>query len=288
MSIANEELPGRTRRAFLRNVSLAGAGVLGLGALLVQIPARANDTKDNSSDGPHDNACHADGEEARKSDNAILVAAEIAEALAVTTYTNIINLSPFFGRIPDDDQDYLVAARQEEMSHYLLEQSVSGEPSPFTTFYYPHDMFSDPQTTLNILVTLEDAFVAAYLVGVRNFSTRDLRVTAARIMGIESDHRTLARVIGGDVSAIDKGPIASITGIQGCPESIAPPNNNGYERTLGWTQIEQAVAALTPFVDMTAAKAAGFDITKPFVFDPFTPTLPSQLGAFSPISGCPA
>jgi hypothetical protein len=28
---------------------------------------------------------------------------------------------------------------------------------------------------------------------VRNFSTPDLRVTAARIMGIESDHRTLAR-----------------------------------------------------------------------------------------------
>jgi hypothetical protein len=182
----------------------------------------------------------------------------------------------------------LEAARQEEMSHYLLEQSVTGQPSPFTTFFYPPKMFSDAQTTLNVLVTLEDAFIAAYLVGVRNFSTRDLRVIAARIMGIESDHRTLARVIGGDVSALDHGPIAKITGIQGCPESAAPPNNNGYERTLDWTQIAQAVAALTPFVDMGAAKTAGFDITKPFVFDPFTPTLPSQLGAFTPIAGCPS
>ena len=33
----------------------------------------------------------------------------------------------------------------------------------------------------------------AYLVGVRNFSTPALRVLSARIMGIESDHRTLAR-----------------------------------------------------------------------------------------------
>jgi hypothetical protein len=41
-----------------------------------------------------------------------------------------------------------------------------------------------------VLVTLEDAFIAAYLVGVRDLSTPDLRVTAARIMGIESDHRT--------------------------------------------------------------------------------------------------
>jgi hypothetical protein len=68
-------------------------------------------------------------------------------------------------------------------------------------------MFSDAQTTLNILVTLEDAFIAAYLVGVRNFSTPALRVTAARIMGIESDHRTLARVLAGDVSPTDGGPI---------------------------------------------------------------------------------
>ena len=155
------------------------------------------------------------------------------------------------------------------MSHYLLEESVTKQPSPYTTFFYPPKMFSDTQTTLNVLVTLEDAFIAAYLVGVRDFSTRDLRVTAARIMGIESDHRTLARIIGPDVSAMDGGPIEMITGLSGMPESVDPPNNNGYERTACWTKISQAVAALTPFVDMTAAKAAGFDITKPYVFQPF-------------------
>ena len=136
----------------------------------------------------------------------ILKAAQIAEALAVTTYTNIINTAPFFKNIPDDDQQYLVAARQEEMSHYLLEEGVTKKPTPFTSFYYPPKMFSDAQTTLNILVTLEDAFIAAYLVGVRDFSTADLRVTAARIMGIESDHRTLARVVGGDVAGGRRWP----------------------------------------------------------------------------------
>jgi hypothetical protein len=221
-----------------------------------------------------------------KGDRAILVAAEIAEALAVTTYTNIINNSPFFKQIPGDDQDYLIAARQEEMSHYLLEQSVTDQPSPFTQFFYPPNMFSNAQTTLNILVTLEDAFIAAYLVGVRNFSTSNLRVTAARIMGIESDHRTLARVVGGDVTAPFGGPIEKITGIQGVAESIDPPNNNGYERTLCWTSIDQAVTALTPFVDFNAAKSAGFDTSQAFPFQPFTPTLPSPLGAFISYSGC--
>ncbi len=92
------------------------------------------------------------------------------------------------------------------MSHYLLEQSVTGQPTPFTSFFYPKGMFEDTQTTLNVLVTLEDAFIAAYLVGVRDFSTRDLRVTAARIMGIESDHRTLARDWSGRCGQ-DGGPI---------------------------------------------------------------------------------
>jgi hypothetical protein len=220
-----------------------------------------------------------------KGDLSILGAAQIAEALAVTTYTNIINAAPFFGRLASDDQGYLRAARQEEMSHYLLEKSVTRKPSPFTTFYYPRRMFSDTQTTLNVLVTLEDAFIAAYLVGVRDFSTPNLRVTAARIMGIESDHRTLARVIAPNVAAQDGGPIERVTGIQGRAESVDPPNNNGYERTLRWTRISRAVKALTPFINKTAAGKAGFDTTKPYKFQPFTPTLPTRLGGFHSFIG---
>ena len=52
------------------------------------------------------------------------------------------------------------------MSHHLLEQSVTNEPSPFTRFFYPQGMFADSQTTINVLVSWEDAFIAACLVGV--------------------------------------------------------------------------------------------------------------------------
>jgi hypothetical protein len=273
---------GTSRRTFLHRSAIAGAvGAAGLGGLLSfatpsanATSARARSSQDEDNDG------------LKKRDTNILIAAEIAEALAVTTYTHIINTAPFFKNLPTDDQGYLIGARQEEMSHYLLEKSVTDQPSPFTSFFYPKGMFEDAQTTLNILVTLEDAFIAAYLVGVRNFSTRDLRVTAARIMGIESDHRTLARVLGPDVASQDGGPINKITGIQGVAESVAPPNNNGYERTLCWTEIDQAVTALTPFVDISAAKAAGFDVSKSFGFDPFTPTLPNPLGDFISFAGC--
>jgi Ferritin-like domain len=261
---------GTDRRQFLRRGAATGAGMIaGASSLGVLAPAFASAKSGGVTSG----------------DVAIVGAAQIAEALAVTTYTNIITKSPFFKRLPEDDQGYLVAARQEEMSHYALEMSVTGKPSPFTTFYYPAKMFSDAQTTLDLLVTLEDAFIAAYLVGVRNFSTPDLRVLAARIMGIESDHRTLARVLGGDVTHKDGGPIKKITGVQGKAESADPPNNNGYERTLKWTKISQAVDALTPFADKAAAAKAGFDTSKPYHFKPFTPKLPEALGAFHSFAG---
>ena len=257
------------RKTFLRQGIAAGAGLAVLAGFPGAAFARAAKPSSALTAGDVD----------------ILIAAEIAEALAVTTYTTIIETAPFFKHLQADDQGYLRAARQEEMSHYLLEQGATKKPSPLTTFYYPKNMFTDAQTTLNVLITLEDAFIAAYLIGVRNFSSADLRVTAARIMGIESDHRTLARVLAPSVSKADGGPIERVTGALGKAESVDPPNNNGYERTLKWTKISQAVDALTPFADMPAATKAGFDTTKSYTFEPFTPTLPSPLGAFHTFAG---
>jgi len=257
-----------TRLGFLKGAAAAGAGAAGLGALG---PAAAFARRR-----PHGPT---------KGDVEILQAAQIAEALAVTTYSNIIATAPFFKNLESDDQGYLMAALQEEMSHYLLEEGLTHKPAGFTSFYYPAKMFADAQTTLNTLVALEDAFIAAYLVGVREFSTADLRVTAARIMGIESDHRTLARVVAPGVAAADGGPIESVTGIQKTAESVDPPNNNGYERTLSLKNIGAAVEALLPFAEKKAAEKAGFDTTKAYRFQPFSPKLPGTLGAFHSLRG---
>lgn len=270
------ENSGISRRSFFRFATAAGAvGAAGLYGVLNTVEALGQER-----------ATETTSAKLAAGDASILIAAEIAEALAVTTYTNIVRTSGWFTRLPDDDQGYLYAARQEEMSHYLLEKSATGLDAPFTTFYYPHRMFADAQTTLNTLVTLEDAFIAAYLVGVRHFTTADLRVTAARIMGIESDHRTLARSLAGDVASQDGGPIAKITGIQGVPENVHPPNNNGYERTLCLSNIAQVVELLTPFVDQTAAMKAGFNTSRGFEFEAFTPHLATPLGEFISFTGC--
>jgi len=279
---AEEDASQFSRRLFFKRSATVGAGIVAAGGVATLATTLAKPALAAEAD--------EDAKSMRKGltkvDRDILIAAEIAKALAVTTYSNIIDSSPFFKNIPNDDQGYLIAARQEEMSHYLLEQQVTDQFVPFTSFYYPVNMFADAQVTLNTLVTLEDAFIAAYLVGVRHFSTVGLRLTAARIMGIESDHRTLARVVGGDVAPQDGGQLTTITGIQGVAESIAPPNNNGYERTLCWTNINQAVDALLPFVDATAAQAAGFNTATTYPFEPFNPTLPNPLGDFISFNGC--
>jgi hypothetical protein len=260
------------RRGFIAKGALAGAGAaVGAGTLEALLPSFA--------------AARGKTGGVTKGDLAILGAAQIAEALAVTMYTGIIDDAPFFGRLEDDDQQYFKAARSEEMAHYLLERGVTRKPAAATTFYFPQRMFSDAQTTLNVLVTLEEAFIAAYLVGVRRFSSPDLRVTAARIMGIESDHRILARVVAPSVAAQDGGPIEQVTGIQGRAESVDPPNNNVYERPLRWTKISKAVDALTPFIDKRAAQRAGFDTSRPFRFAPFTPQPPTAAGDFHSFIG---
>lgn len=242
------------RAAFLRGVATTGMGVTAA-RFGLRMPALSSD------------------------DRAILHAAQLAEALAVTTYTHIIS-APFFARLFPQDQSYLRAAREEEMAHYAVVQSLTGLPAPSTPFYYPKGMFTSAPTTLNTVVVLEEAFIAAYLVGVRHFSTPDLRVAAARIAGIESDHRTMTRVLAPGLDPTDGGPLRTLAGVKGTAEPVDPASNNGFERTLGWTNVNQVVAALQPFLDQTAARRAHFDTTRPYTFTPFTPTLPTPFGAF--------
>ena len=99
-------------------------------------------------------------------DEEILGAAQIAEALATTMYTAIIEQAPFFQRLSAFDQNYFRAAREVEMAHYqLLMSALNNRPTPVTTFYFPQGMFTDARVTLDTLVTLEEAFIAAYIVG---------------------------------------------------------------------------------------------------------------------------
>ena len=238
--------PDVDRRQFLKGVGMAGASLVA-GGLLV--------------------GCGGNGSNSPKATNTIdqqiLGAAKIAEALAVTMYTSF-NASPIFTACPASDQAYFTAALNEEMFHYNLLKSATGNTDAPTTYYFPTGMFTDTQTTINVMTTLEEAFVAAYLIGVSSLTTPALRVLAAQIMGIESDHRTLIRTAAGDLG------LSTTTGLSGMAEVASPPNNSIYERTFGLTTISQVVTALTPFLSASSAHS---------VSAPFNPSfVPSNVG----------
>src|ERR1700722_10498495 len=86
----DENSSGMSRRSFFKGATVVGArSALGLAGFISGMPAFGQEAEAASQGG------------LKAGDRAILVAAQIAEALAVTTYTHIIETSPFFGRLPE-------------------------------------------------------------------------------------------------------------------------------------------------------------------------------------------
>jgi hypothetical protein len=157
--------------------------------------------------------------------------------------------------------NYLQAALIEEIEHAnLFREILSGSAAraatdPYVTFYFPTGTFDTLASFLATLNTLENAFIGAYLLLVQEFSAKAALATAgklsvadakysaaqyenfaliaASILGIESEHRVLGRVIGNN----------------------NPANNLNYEQLDGLTAIwngkTSALAALTPFITST-------------------------------------
>ena len=209
-------------------------------------------------------------------DVAIVQAAATAEALATTMYYHIITSDLYMNGLNGNanDQAYLVAGYEQELDHYNLLTTIA--PAYTTTFYFPTGMFGGAATyatTINTLVTLEDAFIAAYLIGVRDLSSPALAVLAAQIMGVESEHRAFGRVVAADLG------LGSTTGLSGVAEGVDgkngfAANNLAYERKFQppLNQITDVVSALGPFI---APGTAGFSTT-PFKFSDAL-SLPSSI-----------
>jgi hypothetical protein len=164
--------------------------------------------------------------------------------------------------------DYLRAAFTQEFDHadlfrdLLTHTSGSSSGDPYQTFYFPAGTFDALANFLGILDALENAFIGAYLVAIQEFAYKsqlaasgglrgdDTRYTAAQyqlqskrmasILGVESEHRVLGRVIG----------------------NVNPANNLTYEGIDGLTSIyngsASAVVALTPF--LTPSTGPGFSL----------------------------
>lgn len=250
-------LYGSASSAVSRVSMLATLGAAGLGALAACSGTSGGATLPSATAAPGGN-----------SDQSILNAAATAEALATVMYDNIINHSPAYAKLGAlgnvNDQSYLVAGRQQEAIHYNTLVGAGAKPLALT-FYFPNNMFSDTTyaTTVNTLTLLEDAFIAAYLIGILDFSQNGTKQLAGQIMGVECEHRAFARVIASDLG------LGQTTGLSGTPEQSNGPtyaaNNLAFERTFAskFMSINDVVTALGPFV---TPGTSGFSTT-PYVFN---------------------
>jgi hypothetical protein len=154
---------------------------------------------------------------------------------------------------------YFQAALSEEIAHANLLRAfiskTSSSTDPVQTFYLPTGTFDTLAAFTGVLDALENAFIGAYLNAAIEFAqmavdakgyghrqrdangkpykTTDLEYfaqVAASIMGVESEHRVLGRVVS----------------------NTNPANNLNYEQTDGLTSVyngkKSAVVALTPFL----------------------------------------
>lgn len=280
------------RRRFMQTAGLAVAAAPLLAMSPVSARAEAADSRDNK---PAESA--QDKDTVAEIATAALIAEDLATTFyyngLVGTVIQDSNLAGPGGSATmvssagnAGNVNYLQAALSEEIAHANLLRSLLDIPKsandPEQTFYFPAGTFDSLGPFLGLLDALENAFIGAYLNAIQEFARKAawaserrarhewydakyspetleyLAVVAASIMGVESEHRVLGRVIS----------------------NSNPANNRNYETTDEITAVyngkSSAVVALTPF--LTPSTGPGYSLAT---------ALANQASVSIPVMGAP-
>ena len=259
-----------TTQRLARRKFLAQAGLLSLGGAAAIATARPAFAREHDSAGEAAQESAQGMDTVKEIFTAALIAEDLASTFyyngLVGTVIQDPNLAGPGGSATSvsDSGDagnvaYIRAALTQELQHAALFRSLLGIPSaaqdPVQTFYFPAGTFDSLSAFTGLLDALENAFIGAYLNAIQEFAAKSANAhrgdgawrepvdrayskeqldyfakVSASIMGIESEHRVLGRVISG----------------------TDPANNLNYESTDGLNAVyngpHSAVAALTPFL----------------------------------------
>jgi hypothetical protein len=179
--LADGPTPDGTRRALLRRAAI-GAGAVASATML----------------GPVSGAlAHGHGHGHGDSVTSVGITAVTAEALAVTYLGQVLQVAP--AGTPKEVAQIISAARAEEQLHHDFLHHAGFKPLT-QKFWIPDGFFGDLQTIAATIEAAETLFVNAYLVGITVFAKAgkpDLARYAGEILGVEAEHRTLARNLQG-------------------------------------------------------------------------------------------
>jgi hypothetical protein len=277
---------GFDRRDFVKRAALSGIGIAG-GTFLASLPASAGITSFPSllqDRDDHDRDDRA-SDTAQEIFTAALIAEDLAITMYYNSLIGGViqdpNLAGSGGNLANPENlanvGYLQGALSEEIVHANLLRTLIGGSSPSTdpvqTFYFPTGTFDNLQNFFPILLALETAFIGAYLTAVHEFSLMAAEIepferrqldssgkpythkqltffaqVAASILGVESEHRTLARAI----------PSIAPGDTMFAGTDLFPADNLNFEQTDGFESVyngsKSAVVALTPFITNGSGK----------------------------------
>lgn len=116
--------------------------------------------------------------------------AATAELLAIDVYTRAL-AARSGGKVvfSGATRKYLLNARRNEIAHYNALEGVLGSDTPSgLRFKYPAGTFRSASRIVDLGVTLETAFVRAYVTAAKAFTVAELRLVAAQIGASEASH----------------------------------------------------------------------------------------------------
>ena len=192
------DAPGR--REFLVATATLGAGLVLPGALRATLSHPAAGWASSPALSPE--AC-------QESMADILNTTLTAERLTLTCYYTALVTPALLNQMARSAIDCWRAALNQEQNHAMFLENL-GAQSPYKTFYLPAlalqslGFTSHAGTFLWMLDHLETACIAAYMRRIERYTTLqhpDLALLAARILGVEAEHRALYRVIAQDYPA---------------------------------------------------------------------------------------
>jgi Ferritin-like domain len=163
-------LPGQTRRGILKRAAVGAVAASAFGPVAGAFAQTA--TADSAK--------------------TVIDTAITAEALAVTYLTGLVENASATG--VTKFVDVLKAANAAEYDHYKALKTLGAKPLT-TKFWAPNDFFK-PGNVFPTIEVAETLFIDAYLIGTTTFAKAgkaDLARYAGEILGVEAEHRALAR-----------------------------------------------------------------------------------------------
>ena len=159
-----------TRASFLRNTGKGAVGLVVGGSVL----ATATGVAFGQTSG----------------DVEIAKVAATAELLAIDVYSRALSARSG-GKVifAGATRQYLLNARRNEIAHYNALKGVLKTDTPSgLDFKYPAGTFKSAASIVNLGVTLETAFVRAYITAAKALTVAELRLVAAQIGASEASH----------------------------------------------------------------------------------------------------